>query len=308
MKFDVQKSTVIDAPLATVHDLVADFNNWNSWSPWTIIEPECSVTVEGTPKQSGHAMQWDGEVIGSGRNTLLSNSMQQLDYDLEFFKPWKSKATVSFHFEDLGQQTKVTWIMNSSMPLFLFFMVKTMKNWIGMDYDRGLRMLKEIAEKGHVNCTTTNNGIVEYQGFSYVGIKRSVAFADMPEAMKQDFDKLVQDIVIEGQKGAQHWVCIYPKFDMKNMIATYIAAVSDEDVGDLSLDSSYIRGSIGDSKSMEIKHDGSYDFLGNAWSMGMMYMQAKKHKANGDPFEQYWNSPMEVAPDELKTSIYFPIK
>ncbi|WP_444995344.1 SRPBCC family protein [Aliikangiella sp. IMCC44359] len=308
MKFEVNKSTTIEAPISKVRALVEDFNHWNSWSPWTIIEPGCVVNVAGNPKEPGHSMSWDGEVIGSGKNTLRSADSNQLNYDLEFFKPWKSKAKVSFLFEEIDNKTKVTWIMSSSMPFFMFFMIKTMKNWIGMDYERGLRMLKEIAEKGSVKCQTTNNGMVEYKGFSYVGIQRTVPVSDMPVTMKEDFEKIVNDIVVNGQKGAKHWVCIYPKFDMKNMKATYIAAVSDEDLENINLDPEYIKGQIDDSKALEIKHDGSYDFLGNAWSMGMMYMQAKKIKGTGFPFEQYWNSPMEEAPDDLKTSIFFPSK
>jgi len=253
-------------------------------------------------------MSWDGEVIGSGKNTLESKDAQGLYYNLEFFKPWKSTAKTSFLFESLGDQTKVTWTMDSSMPLFLFFMIKTMKNMIGMDYERGLRMLKEIAEKGVINCNTANNGIIKYTGFSYVGIKRSVAVSDMPGAMKEDFEKIVKDIVVDGQASAKHRVCIYPKFDIKKMEATYIAAVLDENTAAIKLDSSYVTGHIDNTDMLEIKHDGSYEFLGNAWAMGMMNMRAKKFKGKGFPFEQYWNSPMEVTPDELKTSIYFPLK
>lgn len=308
MKFDVQKSTTIDAPLAKVRALVEDFNQWNSWSPWTIVEPDCSVTVSGNPGEIGHSMSWDGAIIGSGKNTLSSSKEHQFHYDLAFFKPWKSQAKVNFLFEESDGQTKVTWTMNSSMPFFMFFMIKTMKNWIGMDYDRGLRMLKEMAEKGEVNCKTVNQGTVAYEGFSYIGLERTVAVADMPATMAKDFEKLVNDIVVVGQKGAKHWVCIYPKFDMKTMQATYIAAVSDEDLSSLSLGPEYITGKINDASALEIKHDGAYDFIGNAWSMGMMYMRAKKLKGKGFPFEQYWNSPMEVAAEELKTSIYFPLK
>ncbi len=314
MKFDVNKSITIDAPLAKVRELVENFSHWNSWSPWVVVEPDCSVTVTGEPNKPGHSMSWDGEVIGSGKNTLQSSDTHQIKYDLEFFKPWKSKAKVSFLFEEVDSQTpdnvqtKVTWTMNSSMPFFMFFMIKTMKNWIGMDYDRGLRMLKAMAERGGVNCETINNGIVDYKGFSYIGIQRSVAVADMPAAMAKDFEQLVNDIVVNGQKSAMHWVCIYPKFDMKNMEATYIAAVSDENLADLDLGPDYVTGQIDDARALEIKHNGSYEFLGNAWSMGMMNMQAKKLKGKGFPFEQYWNSPMEMEPDELRTSIYFPLK
>lgn len=102
--------------------------------------------------------------------------------------------------------------------------------------------------------------------------------------------------------------CLYPKFNMKTMEVTYIAAVSDEDLQGIDLGTEYIKGRIEDSKMLEIKHNGSYEFLGNAWSMGMMSMQAAKLKGKMMPFEQYWNNPMEVSPEELKTSIYFPLK
>lgn len=308
MKFDVEKSISIDAPMDKVRELVADFNHWNAWSPWTIVEPGCAINIEGTPNQPGHSMRWDGEIIGSGKNTLRSASANTLHYDLEFLKPWKSKARVSFSLEEEGDQTNVTWSMDSSMPFFMFFMIKMMKNMVGMDYERGLRMLKELAEKGVVACDTINNGTVDYQGFSYVGIKRTVPISEMPATMASDFQKIVNDIVVKAQKGAKHWVCVYPKFDIKNMQATYIAAVSDEELGAVALDAEYIQGQIDDSKALEIKHDGSYEFLGNAWSMGMMTMRAKKLKGCAYPFEQYWNSPMEETPDNLKTSVYFPLK
>ena len=311
MQFNVNKSTIIDAPLANVRKLIEHFNHWSRWSPWVVIEPTCTVTVTGTANEPGHSMSWDGEIIGSGNITLESSEAHQLNYQLEFLKPWKSKANTSFLLEEISGtdgQTKVTWTMNSSLPFFLFFMVKTMKNAIGMDYQRGLRMLKEISEKERIPCDTINNGIVEYKGFSYVGIQRTAAMDDMPAMMEKDFEQLVNDIVVKAQKGAKHWVCIYPKFDMKNQQGTYIVAVSNEDLADLELGSSYIKGNIDDSRALEIKHNGAYDFLGNAWSMGMMTMQAKKMKGKGFPFEQYWNSPLEAAPHELKTSIYFPVK
>lgn len=308
MKFDVIKTITINAPLDRVYELVADFSHWQSWSPWVVVEPDCSVDVEGAAKVVGHSMSWDGKIIGSGKNTLVGITDEQLDYDLSFYKPWKSQAKVTFVFEPLGEQTKVVWKMDSSMPLFMFFMIKMMKNLVGMDYDRGLRMLKEVAENGEMKCETMNNGIQDYLGFSYVGIQRTLPYADMSVAMQADFEKIVKDVVIDGQKGARHWVCIYPKFDMKNMMVTYIAAISDEDAAELNLGSEYIKGSINNTKALEIKHNGSYEFLGNAWSMGMMTMRALKMKGNGDPFEQYWNSPLEEKPEALKTSIYYPIK
>lgn len=308
MKFNVEKSTTINAPLSKVRELVEDFNHWNSWSPWTMLEPGCSVVVAGTPKELGHSMSWDGELIGSGKNILVASDSSHLYYDLAFFKPWKSKAKVGFKIEERNGKTDVVWSMDSSLPFLFFFMVKTMKNMIGMDYERGLCMLKEVAENGVIKCQTRNQGITDYTGFSYVGLKRTVPFSEMSTAAAQDFERIVNDIVVEGKKGARHWVCLYPKFDTKKMIVTYIAAVSDEDAKSLALSSDYVSGVIASGKSLEVQHDGAYDFLGNAWAMGMINLRAKKIKAKGVPFEQYWNSPLETSPEDLKTSVFFPVK
>ncbi len=232
MKYYLERSTHIKASKDVVKALVEDFARWQSWSPWTIVEPDCEVVIEGEKGEIDHTMSWDGEIIGSGTNTLIEKSESELLYDLRFIKPYKSKAKTGFKFEETNEGTKVTWSMDSSIPFFLFFMIKPMKAWIGMDYDRGLRMLKEMAEKGEVNATTINNGVVDIEGFSYVGIKRTVLMNDIGKYMQQDFDKIIEDVVISRGKSATNWVSVYPEMSMKDNTMTYIAAVSDEELKD----------------------------------------------------------------------------
>lgn len=308
MKYHVERSIHINAPKETVKPFIEDFNHWNSWSPWTIAEPGCPVEVKGNPGGSGHSMSWDGQIIGSGINTLVANNGNSLNYDLVFLKPFKSQAKTAFHMKEKDGGTLVTWTMDSKMPFFLFFMVPTMKTMIGMDYDRGLRMLKEIVEKGHINASTTNEGMVHIEGFSYVGIERTVSIDDIGPAMEKDFNTLVEDLVHKHDLNPDQWVSVYTKMDMKNRKMTYIAAVSDEGLNDATPASQFVRGTVKPSKALEVKHDGPYDFIGNAWTMGSMYLRAKKIKNSASPYEKYWNSPKEVSPEELKTSIYFPVK
>ena len=308
MKYHVEKSITIKKDLGTVKKYIENFRHWNVWSPWTIISPDTTIDVSGKAGHAGHEMTWEDDIIGSGSNTLIKNSKTQLLYDLRFIKPFKSQAQTRFVFKKVSKGTKVTWTMDSSLPFFMFFMVNTMKNWIGMDYERGLRMLKEVLEKGKIRAKTTNAGIVPFEGFSYVGIQRTIHIDEVAQWMQQDFDQLIEDIVVQKDKSAKHWLSLYPKMNMNNMKMTYIAAVSDEEIGSEDLGKDYIRGTVKTGKALEIKHNGSYDFIGNAWSMGMMYMRAKKIKGNGIPFEQYWNSPKEVKPHELKSSIFFPVK
>ncbi len=307
MKYHVERSTLIKADMDKVQSLVKDFKHWNSWSPWTIAEPGCKMEVKGDVGQVGHEMFWDGEIIGSGKNTIESISDDRIDYDLQFLKPFKSSAKSSFIFKSKEDSVEVTWTMDSSMPFFLFFMIPMMKAWIGMDYDRGLKMLKAMVEEGKVNAKTTNAGVVDFGGFAYVGIQRTSTMEDIAKNMSPDFEKLMKDVQAKGLN-PKHWISLYPKFDMKNNSMTYIAAASVEDPEEVDMGSDYVSGKIESGKMLEIKHDGSYEFLGNAWSMGMMYLRAKKMKQKPAPFEYYWNSPQDTKEDDLKTSIYFPLK
>ena len=89
---------------------------------------------------------------------------------------------------------------------------------------------------------------------------------------------------------------------------TYIAAISDENLLGVELSGEFVRGKVKPGKGLEIKHKGSYEFLGNAWSMGMMYARAKKLKGSDIPYEYYWNDPRKTATADLETSIFFPVK
>lgn len=308
MTYHVEKTIVIHAPKEKVIPYIQDFHKWMLWSPWNILEPECPVEMSGNIGETGYTMCWDGSIIGSGKNILKHIDERGYHYDLEFIKPFRSHAKTSVLVVEEHGNTKVTWTMDSSLPFFMFFMVTMMKNWIGMDYERGLQMLKEIVEKGSIQAKTTNNGIIEKKGFSYIGIQRTVDMQDLASAMSKDFETIVTDVIKKRGKGAEHWICVYPKINMRTMQFTYIAAISDEQLQDVDLGPQYIKGNIADGKALEIKHVGSYQFLGNAWSMGMMYMRAKKHTGAGKPYEQYWNSPQETKPEDLQTSIFFPVK
>jgi predicted transcriptional regulator YdeE len=307
MKFDLSRSITIDSNIEKVLEQIKDFKHWGKWSPWSICEPDHKVSYSGTAGETGHSMKWDGKVIGSGEMKIEEVDGHKINYDLQFFKPWKSSSKSQLEVTKDGDKTKVTWSMQSSMPFFLFWMIGTMKSWIEMDYDRGLAMLKEICEKRKINAKTTNEGLVNFEGFSYVGVENSGPMEKMPKKMETDFKKLHKLLESNG-KSAKQWITIYTNINMKTKTFTWIAACSAEDLEGLDLGSEFVKESINTQKMLKIHHAGSYRFLGNAWSMGMMTVQGMKMKQNGKPFEYYLNNPMETAEDDLMTDIYFPIK
>ncbi|OEY67515.1 SRPBCC family protein [Marinobacter sp. X15-166B] len=145
--FTVRRSIEIDKPPDSIFTSISDFNTWRSWSPWLSQEPECPVEIGGVPGKPGHKQSWDGKKIGSGHMELSTVVPgQTLEYDLSFVKPWKSQSKAAFEFEQEGQATRVTWSMEGTLPIFLFFMKKKMSAMVAKDYERGLAMLKKLLE------------------------------------------------------------------------------------------------------------------------------------------------------------------
>ena len=168
-KVAVRKSIIINAPLEKVYESVRDFKQWPVWSPWLITEPECQVTYA----DDGDQYAWDGNVVGSGEMAVLSEEKpNEITYQLTFLKPFKSQAGVAMNFAAKDGGTEIVWSMDSKLPFFLFFMRPMMTAIIGMDYERGLRMVKEYLETGEVRSKPEFPGQVAVSAVPYLGVRR----------------------------------------------------------------------------------------------------------------------------------------
>nr|MBX2883681.1 SRPBCC family protein [Granulosicoccus sp.] len=150
-EMSVHSSETIDASASTVMAALEDFRTWPVWSPWLYTEPDATVTYEGEAGKPGHGYQWQGNKVGAGSMSLQSRDERNLHLDLEFLKPFKSQADVSFALDSpTPESTTVTWTMDSKLPFFMFFYKATMVGMIRSDYRRGLMMLKDYLEHGEV--------------------------------------------------------------------------------------------------------------------------------------------------------------
>ena len=69
---------------------------------------------------------------------VTSKTLNQIDYDLYFSKPFKSTGKVWFIFSEIDNTAHVVWGLKAELPFFLFFMKKMMFAYMGADYQRGL--------------------------------------------------------------------------------------------------------------------------------------------------------------------------
>lgn len=302
-KFSLERAVTITAPAASVFSNVKDFRNWAAWSPWILAEPMCQMTFA----KDGRSYAWSGDIIGAGKMEVLEVvANKAIHYRLSFLKPFKSVSSVSFYFDESNGETNTRWSMAGSLPFFLFWMKKAMVASISMDYDRGLRMLKDELELGQVPSQLKFAGFESVDGFEYVGLSGTCSLAEISERMGVDMQKasaLAKDAGL-GIAGAP--VCFYSKFDMSKGVTKYTVGlpVKAESPCPPGLE----KGEVPAFKAYAIHHTGPYRHLGNAWAAGMMHQRAKLFSANKaiPPFEVYLNDPCVEPEENLSSAVYFP--
>lgn len=304
-KTHIEKSITIAASAEKVRCIISDFNHWEYWSPWLILEPGVKVKVSA----NGKKQEWDGSRIGAGEMTILAEKDTEINYDLTFLKPWKSKATVDFLIKPEGENTILTWTMDGSLPFFMFWMKNMMERMVGMDYDRGLLMLKDYIENGSVDVKLEFLGESNYSGCQYVGIKNECTIDNIGDVMAADWEKLWDFAKKNSDKVTEECFSVYHKFDFNKNRVVYTTGIGVKETVK-NLPSGLFNANLPAVKISTVRHVGPYELSGNGWSAIMAMDRAKEFKKDKKvpPMEFYRNSPTDTDPKDLISDICMAIK
>ena len=312
MKFQIRRSIELNKPAETMYKIISDLNQWNTWSPWVHAEPNVKSNVTGSGGVVGQTQRWDGELIGSGKMTLETlEKNQKVILRLEFLKPFKSLAQAVFDIEAMGpSQSRVTWTMNSQMPIFMIFFKKMMTAYMNSDFDRGLQMMKEYAETGTVISKSAYQGEKNFTGFQIVGKKTSCKISEIPDKMHEDFS-LIDRLVKSGELTTpQSMMTMYDKYDMPNGNCVYTAALVYGPGTQPKVPAGFQVSTIGNHRGLLVDYYGPYRNLGNPWSMIVSTQRTKKKKIlkKIPMYEIYKTMPDGRPEKDIHTQIILPIK
>lgn len=305
-KIGVTRSILIDAPIEKVFKVLNDFSTWTAWSPWLIMDPEAKVTVADGNK----SYTWEGPRSGSGEMRIEKEvENTSVSIDLQFLKPWKSKAKTFFYLKTIGNQTEVEWVMDSALPFFMFWMKQMMQTYIGMDYDRGLRLLKDYVEDGKVHSKLNFTGKETLSEQEYIGIYTSCSMDEMGKKMSEDLPRIMEFMNSSGIEIGGAPFTQYSKWDIKNGRVEYTSGIPVKSAP-ANLPEGFSAGKIPATPVYTLEHVGPYQHLGNAWTTLYSMQRSKEIPVNKaiHPFETYVNNPNEVDATELVTRVHFPLK
>ncbi|MBI2602261.1 MAG: SRPBCC family protein [Deltaproteobacteria bacterium] len=148
-EYSMQRSTVINAPIDRVYNLVADLSRNETWSPWKAKDPTVEITLGEQTSGPGASYTWVSENSGKGRLTiteLIPNYSIKTSLD---FMDQGTQAEGLWQFEPSPEGIHVTWMMKGDVGRNIVgrYFGLVMDMMAGRDFEMGLANLKEIAEK-----------------------------------------------------------------------------------------------------------------------------------------------------------------
>ena len=306
-KYSLKHSIIISADLEKIKKSLIDFREWRVWSPWLIMDRESTVNFSQQQGEVGSFYNWKGDLVGTGSMELIEIGENHISMETLLRKPFKSLVNSRFTFKELENGVEVTWSNQGTLPFFMFFMKSKIKTFMGMDYDRGLNMLKEYIESGRVTSSIDISGVVTIEEQKYIGIANSCNIEDIGEVMKRDFETLTLFLKENKIFGDRIPFTIYNTFDMVKGKSKFISCVPVEQ--DLKVERSWKKGTLKSMEVLSVNHIGAYEHLGNGWTTAFIYANNKKLKTKKKPigYEFYFTDPNSVEKSKLLTEICLPL-
>jgi len=149
-KVSIAREIQINAPAEKVFGHVNDLRKFQAWSPWAVIDSDMKVVYSGAEFGKGQVMAWTSNDpnVGSGSQTITASvANEKVETRLDFGK--MGFADASWTLESAGGGTRIIWSFKTDLgshPLNRW-MGLLFDGWIGKDYEKGLKALKEIVER-----------------------------------------------------------------------------------------------------------------------------------------------------------------
>jgi len=316
-EYNVSRSKVIHAPVASVYATISELKTWEEWGSWYRKDSTITVTYGDITSGVGANYSWTSKagpgkmkIIAAVPNKSIDQEMQFGDYD---------PSVVRWTFEEVEEGTKVTWIMEDDNAAFAFKIGAAMSGgWEGMlapDMEEGLTNLDTLMIKKmelENSFRTEEITTIDLEKKTFIGFKQNTStditheemsalfMANMPKAGMHAMNSgLVQGDYTPGS--------VYTKWDEDNKEAEfYIGLLLHKDIKPGEGMEIF---KVPQGKGIKVTKYGKYG-TGDmeAHAKIAQFMEKNKLEATGLVWELYENDPMTVQPQDIRTDIYYLLK
>lgn len=316
--YDVKRSRVIKAPIATVFNTINDYRTWEKWGPW--MEEDSTIVASYPEKTSGvgASYSWTSKDGPGTMKTLALEPNKSITQEIQFgdFEP----SGVYWEFDEVPEGTKLTWGMKSDNIPFIFKFFLALDGGADASFgkmeDKGLEnidaLMQDIMKNAPQPSTAFSIGTPtekELPAQNFIGYYHKVKIdhekitklfmQDMPKAGTYAMSKLAPEDMVPA--------AVYKKWDVENgEVEMYIGILTKKPLAPAE---GMQQVALPGGKTVMISKYGNYG-TGDQEAHTALdnYFKTNKLEREWPIWELYVNDPTLVKPEEIQTDIYYPVK
>ena len=301
----------IDTHPATVFALVNDFRRYSDWSPWVQTDSNARISYSGSERGEGAIMTWDGAIIGSGSQRIVTSQPHEL-VEIVMNPGESGEARSWFRLGPGVGTTQVVWGFETDhgMNIVGRYFASMLSGVVARDFQNGLVNLKALAEglpKADFGDLEIEHTVVEATQIAYLSTSSRQDPDAVSAALGQSYFQILKFIDKNHLDEAGAPLSIIRTYTGPRIQFDAAIPVRGVDV-DTPRDSRGVKiGQTHGGAVVRASHIGSYGSLSTTQRKVSAYLAALDIGRNGDPWESYVSDPGTVAEDKLLTYIYYPI-
>jgi hypothetical protein len=300
----VQRTRLIDAPLATVYAQVADLQHWAAWNPWLAdgVRPTLSLPANA----QGSRWAWDAGRAGQGMVEHASlQDPARISQRVHLHHPFAVHGTNSWEFVDREGRTEVRWSLRARVQFSARAFAPTIQQSLALDLRYGLdRLAQSVEPMDAPHYAIRHMGVQEVAECRYVYQTYEGPIAGLPAAVTRITESLRQQLKAQGVSPSGAPLAAYVKTNIKlrTTMCHIGIPVADADVGalpvrELPAHTAYSVQLQGDRSALEV-----------AWYLAMQRMVAQDIKPDQRtaPVEHYFDGDGTAELTELHLPVLRP--
>ena len=311
--YTIDRTVTIEAPQELVMQHLANFSEWDNWSPWKAKDPDAKYTYEGEDGAIGSKMSWvtslppdDENQIGEGGMTLNELTADKATFELWFVKPWEMTSKNGFDVSSIDGQTTVRWYDTGELSFFARPVGKMMDSIVGPDFESGLADLKTLVEKRAETMKTSYTvEKVSVEAKPYYSMIDSIAKEEIENSTGKMMGALMAFTSSNGIEPDGAPFTIYHAWDGKTAKMECGIPVADNSTASTD---GILSGATYAGAALKTILLGSYDNGEEPHNAIADYAKENDIEITGVPWEVYLVGPgTEEDPTKWVTEIYYPI-